>query len=320
MKFIIWVRLNTIIHSIDNKIDDYTIWQWNCAASHNGVRGRQTKILDLKKTGGIVVDNDQDDHDVPGVLISTMSALDNIVVVGGFKGECVVKNVSTNNIVFNKRLTDSKSAITNYIDVTRNHTLISSNDQSVRIFDTQTFIQLNCHTFDYCINNAAKNDKIMSVVGDTDSVLICDIESGKVLCTLKGHLDYSFASAWNPQQPHILATGSQDHTTRIWDIRRPDQSLHIIVGCLGAIRSLRYSEDGRFLAASEPADFVHIYDVGSDYTREQQIDIFGEISGISFARGNGGKSLFIGIYDKTYKSLLEFSRVRRGSTFERILL
>lgn len=161
---------------------------------------------------------------------------------------------------------------------------------------------------------------MMGVVGDTDAVLVCDIETGRTIHTLRGHLDYSFAIAWHPFHSHILATGSQDYTTRIWDLRKPNTSLHTIVGCLGAIRSLHFSEDGRFLAAAEPADFVHIYDISNNYGREQQIDIFGEISGVSFGRGDGGLNLFVGIYDKTYKSLMEFSRVRHSTALERVLL
>ncbi len=160
----------------------------------------------------------------------------------------------------------------------------------------------------------------MSVVGDTDAVLVCDVESGTLVHTLKGHLDFSFASAWHPRESHILATGSQDNTTRIWDLRKPDQSLHTIVGCLGPIRSLHFSEDGRFLAAAEPADFIHVYDVQADYQREQQIDLFGEIAGVCFGPGDGGQTLFAGLYDKTYKSLLEFSRVRHGKVMENILI
>ncbi len=34
---------------------------------------------------------------------------------------------------------------------------------------------------------------------------------------------------------------------------------------MGAIRSLRFTPDGRFLAMSEPADFVHVYDVASGF-------------------------------------------------------
>ena len=59
----------------------------------------------------------------------------------------------------------------------------------------------------------------------------------------------------------------QDTTTRIWDLRMPRDSLHVLVGQMAAVRSLRYSPDGRFLAAAEAADFVHIYDSKSDYAR-----------------------------------------------------
>lgn len=38
---------------------------------------------------------------------------------------------------------------------------------------------------------------------------------------------------------------------------------------MGAIRSLRFSSDGRFLAAAEPADFVHVYDVGAALHKAQ---------------------------------------------------
>jgi hypothetical protein len=48
--------------------------------------------MDLKKTGGLV----HDDDDMPGVLVSTMAAHGSLVAVGGFKGECIVKNTSSN--------------------------------------------------------------------------------------------------------------------------------------------------------------------------------------------------------------------------------
>ncbi|EEF30624.1 hypothetical protein RCOM_0302160 [Ricinus communis] len=55
---------------------------------------------------------------------------------------------------------------------------------------------------------------------------------------------------------------------------------------------------------AEPADFVHVYDVKSGYEREQEIDFFGEISGVSFSPDI--EALFIGVWDRTYGSLLEY--------------
>ena len=59
----------------------------------------------------------------------------------------------------------------------------------------------------------------------------------------------------------------QDTSTRVWDLRKPSESVAMLCGNMGAIRSLRYSPCGRFLAACEPADFVRLYDVKSNYER-----------------------------------------------------
>lgn len=51
----------------------------------------------------------------------------------------------------------------------------------------------------------------------------------------------------------------------------------MLKGRIGAIRSLRFSGDGRHLAMVEPADFVHVFETGRDYGRCQEIDLFGEV-------------------------------------------
>lgn len=126
----------------------------------------------------------------------------------------------------------------------------------------------------------------------------------QVIGSLKGHLDYSFTSAWHPDG-RILATGNQDTTCRLWDIRNLSKSLAVIKGRMGAIRAVKFSSDGRFMAMAEPADFVHILDTESGYVQGQEIDIFGEIAGISFSPDS--EALFVGVSDRTYGSLLEFN-------------
>lgn len=86
------------------------------------------------------------------------------------------------------------------------------------------------------------------------------------------------------------------------------KSVSALRGNLRAIRSVCYSSDGRFMAMAEPADFVHVFDVKSGYDKEQEIVFFGEISGMSYSPDT--ESLFIGVWDRTYGSLLEFVRRR----------
>ncbi|KAL5992345.1 hypothetical protein ACLOJK_013262 [Asimina triloba] len=159
-----------------------------------------------------------------------------------------------------------------------------------------------------CKNTSVSPDgKLLSVLGDSADCLVADAQSGKTIATLKGHLDYSFSSAWHPSGS-ILATGNQDTTCRLWDVRNLSTSLAVLKGRMGAIRAIKFTSDGRFMAMAEPADFVHIFDTRSDYCKGQEIDLFGEIAGISFSPDT--EALFVGVADRTYGSLLEFKRRR----------
>ena len=82
----------------------------------------------------------------------------------------------------------------------------------------------------------------------------------------------------------------------------------VLKGRMGAIRALKFTSNGEFLAMAEPADFVHIFDTESGYVRGQEIDLFGEIAGISFSPDT--EALFVAVADRTYGSLLEFNRWR----------
>ncbi|KAG5544291.1 hypothetical protein RHGRI_016893 [Rhododendron griersonianum] len=202
------------------------------------------------------------------VQISTMAVKDNLLAAGGFQGELICK---------------------------------------VRVFDAGNFMCLNRFCFPWSVNNTSvsPDGKLLAVLGDSSECLVADAQSGKVLGNLKGHLDYSFSSAWHPDG-RILATGNQDTTCRLWDIRNLSQSVSVLKGRMGAIRAIRFTSDGRFMAMAEPADFVHIFDTKCDYIKGQEIDLFGEIAGISFSPDS--EALFVGVADRTYGSLLEFNR------------
>ena len=66
----------------------------------------------------------------------------------------------------------------------------------------------------------------------------------------------------------------QDSTTRIWDVRYMGSSVATLKAHMGAVRSLRFSPDGSVLAAAEPADFVDLFDVASNYESRQTVRLY----------------------------------------------
>ncbi|XP_041013334.1 uncharacterized WD repeat-containing protein C2A9.03-like isoform X1 [Juglans microcarpa x Juglans regia] len=246
------------------------------------------------------------------VQISTMAVKENLLVAGGFQGELVCKYLNQPGVAFCTKVTTDENAITNAVDVFQNpnglmRVMTANNDARVRVYDAENFALLNLFSYDWSVNNTSvsPDGKLLAVLGDSAECLVADAESGKVIGSLKGHLDYSFTSAWHPDG-RILATGNQDTTCRLWDIRNLSKSLAVIKGRMGAIRAVKFSSDGRFMAMAEPADFVHILDTESGYVQGQEIDLFGEIAGISFSPDS--EALFVGVSDRTYGSLLEFNR------------
>ncbi|KAL8226360.1 hypothetical protein R6Q57_016192 [Mikania cordata] len=246
------------------------------------------------------------------VQVSTMAVKDNLIVAGGFHGELICKYINNPGVSFATKIASDETAITNSVDISYNSSgsmrvMTANNDALIRVFDAKTFICIDNFSFPWSVNDTSvsPDGKILAALGDSTECLLADVQSGKEINKLKGHLDYSFASAWHPNG-QIIATGNQDMTCRLWDIRNTTKSLSVLKGHMGAIRAIRFSSDGRYMAMAEPADFVHIFDSQTGYESGQEIDLFGEIGGISFSAD--AEALFVGISDRTYGSVLEFNR------------
>ncbi|KAK8284063.1 hypothetical protein V6Z11_D08G129000 [Gossypium hirsutum] len=288
LRNLLWATSKHDVYLMQN----YSVMHWSSLLR----KGKE--VLNVAKP--IVPNLKRQSQQLSRVQISTMAVKENLMVAGGFQGELICKYINQPGVAFSTKVTTDDNAITNAVDVYL----------KPRVFDAKTFSTLNRFSFDWSVNvktSVSPDGKLLAVLGDSTDCLIADAQSGKVTGTLEGHLDYSFASAWHPDG-NILATGNQDTTCRLWDVRKPSQSLAVLKGRMGAIRALKFTSDGRFLAMAEPADFVHVFDTKSGYVKCQEIDFFGEVAGISFSPDT--ESLFVGVADRTYGSLLEFNRRR----------
>ncbi|KAG5555627.1 hypothetical protein RHGRI_006318 [Rhododendron griersonianum] len=255
--------------------------------------------------------------------VSTLAVKDRLLVAGGYQGELICKNLDRPRVCFCTRTTFDDNASTNVVEIYSTqsgavHFTAANNDCGVRDFDMEKF-QLSKHfCFPWPVNHTSMSPdgKLRIIVGDDPEGMLVDSGTGKMVASLVGHLDFSLASAWHPDGL-TFATGNQDKTCRIWDARNLSKSVAALRGNLGAIQSIRYSSDGRFMAMAELADFVHVFDAKSGYEKEQEIDFFGEISGMSFSPDT--ESLFIGVCIPIYGSLLEFRRRRNNSCPDSII-
>jgi len=275
---------------------DAAVVHWDAAAK------RKNQVLDLSGSSTAVASG------LGLVQISTMIAKDDLVIAGGFYGEMVAKNLKTGTIIHNKRITYDENAITNAIDIFGNSIMTSNNDCYVRCFDMSTFDQKSSFRFSTPVNHATRQPegKMVAVAGDDNPIQVIDGDSGDRIARLHGHEEYSFATGWHPGG-RMFATGSQDRTCRVWDVRNMSQSISVLGAHTGAVRSLRFSSCGRFLAMAEPLDFVHIFDVNrGEFDTCQEIDLFGEIAGIALTPS--AEALYIAVSDRTYSSLIEYER------------
>ncbi|EEF44171.1 conserved hypothetical protein [Ricinus communis] len=189
--------------------------------------------------------------------ISTLAVRDNFLVAGGFQGELTCKRLDKQGISFCARTTYDDNAITNALEIYDSlrggvHFMASNNDCGVREYDMERFQLLNHFRFSWPVNHTSLSPdrRLIGVVGDHLDGLLVDAQNGKTVATVKGHLDFSFATAWHPDG-HVFATGNQDKTCRVWDIRNLSSSIAILKGNLGAVRSIRFSSDGQFMVVAE---------------------------------------------------------------------
>ncbi|CAO3653293.1 unnamed protein product [Cunninghamella echinulata] len=262
--------------------------------------------------------------------ISSMACKDQILFVGGFLGNYVIQNLNSyyshshhdNN---DHTLTQTSShyglisnqhnAIINHVDILSDQksVLISNNDMTTKLLDVNTLKIANTFQFSFPVNCSAvsPDQKMLCVVGDTNETHILDTTSNKVIYKMKDHHDFSFTCCFSPDGI-TLATGNQDKTTMLYDIRQLSTPLHTLGANVGGVRSLHFSNDGKYLAMAEPIDFVHIFQT-HNYEKSQVIDFFGEISGVSFTPDD--QALFIANNDERTGGISEFQRLHQHKIY-----
>ncbi|GKB26987.1 uncharacterized WD repeat-containing protein-like protein isoform X1 [Tanacetum coccineum] len=280
LRNLVWATSKHDVYLMSN----YSLMHWS-SSSHNlkEILNFSGHVAPTEKHAGSLLEG------FTQTQISTLAVKDDFLVAGGFQGELACKRLDKKGVSFCTRTTYDENAITNAVEIYDSlsggkHFMASNNDGGVREYDMERFQLMNHFRYPWPVNHSSLSPdrKLIAVVGDHLDGLVVDSSNGKTVASVEGHFDYSFASAWHPDG-RVFATGNQDKTCRVWDLRNLSNSVSILKGNMGAVRSVRFSSNGQFLVVAEPADFVHVYETNKNYEKRQEIDFFGEISGVSLS-------------------------------------
>ena len=234
-----------------------------------------------------------------------------LAVSGCFDSEVKVSRETDNRewkSVLSRKISNLDNSITNHVAIVSPTTLIvANNDSFVSAIDLPAASVSKIFKWTSAVNHVSvspSDDRLMCLSGDQCEISLVDRRTCQTETTLRGHLDFSFCSSWDlAGGSNILCTGSQDGTCRVWDLRYPGKSTRCLGSILGAVRCAKFSNDGKWLAFSEPADFIHVYKTDT-FEECQVVDFFGNVSGIAFTPDSSGLS--ISLADTMFGCLVDF--------------
>lgn len=113
---------------------------------------------------------------------------------------------------------------------------------------------------------APSESKMLVSCGAEGSIAVWDADSGNLDCRLMGHIGTVTTVAICPTNSELLATGGEDHTVRLWDLRDIEPSSQLarmsrekvnginlahftLKGHEGGVSRVRFTGDGQLLAS-----------------------------------------------------------------------
>lgn len=247
-----------------------------------------------------------------------LSYANGYAVSGGIRGELAIYDLQEEKVRHFGKATDNNQYLNCtkiYNDEGQLKLITGANDWCVRIYSMKYLTEpLFCQKMGAPVNNCSvspTNMSIIAVCGDQKEIEILDVRTNKVALKLYGHEDDNFASDWHPNGV-FLATGSQDLTCRVWDIRKPLEEYHTLQSEIASVSNVKFVAGGQFLVFSEGVDYLSIYDFQKECEVYQRVDAFGDVTGMDVDPEANG-TLFFGMRLKDYEGVFEYSLGKRST-------
>lgn len=223
-------------------------------------------------------------------------------------------NVKDSDLICSEVITVGSSSdeiLTNYVKFYANgkYLLTTSNDCYIRIYSFEDkLVQLksfksssavnHCDfnfSFSSCdgldLKNANSCGNLLGAIGDSNLVEIFDFHNNKIVTKFKGHYDNGTVLRFIPGRENNFATGNQDLTCKIWDLRKiqnffyegnkvveAQKTLCANINSIGDIAVLNKD----CIVYCENFDFFNVYNI--KYDTLQTIGYVGHFAGIVYQK------------------------------------
>lgn len=254
-------------------------------------------------------------EDDPIERVSTLECNDELIIAGTLSGSYYVKNIETQELT-KRVLTTNSNGIINFAKAIDDYVLFSTNDSHLITTDLTSLKVKSDVEFPWAINSVSfdpQNQHLKLIVGDNINSFILDdrVHRYKPVNILSGHKDFSFTCDWS-HNGMTIATGNQDSTMRLYDIRNLRKNTSCVNGEIeSSIRNVKFNYNDTVIAFSESIDYVNILDLKSideGTGSKQVISLFGKVIGLDFTNyddGNG-ELLTIGVCDDAIGGILQY--------------
>ncbi|KAF2433481.1 WD40 repeat-like protein [Tothia fuscella] len=124
------------------------------------------------------------------------------------------------------------------------------------------------------IRGPTNGEPLIAFAGNLPNIQIVDVESGTINRSLFGHGQPVNDIVVCPTLPTTIATCSQDHSIRLWNLKPEYAKFPCSVVCAGAghsmsVESIDFHQTGRFLLSGGDDTYVHLWVIPEAHELEQ---------------------------------------------------
>lgn len=170
----------------------------------------------------------------------------------------------------------------------------SSMDHTLKVWDTNIMkpifvFKLDGPIFNHAFSPIAQTHNLIATGSTSSYIILCDLRSGSQSHILMGHKNPVVGLDWSPSNEFLLASGSGDHTLRLWDIRKPKscltslcqynsgEKIDNVTAHNGTINGIKFLSNGSEIVSIGSDSKIHLWNIGNGIKMNTMLDFGSEL-------------------------------------------